>query len=136
MPVLRDADSVLFGAQNICRALAERTATRRRIVWPEDLRDPLSRNAHELVWHGMAAQVQILMGTLIGKLPAENIFFAKARTGLEGSLAWLDAHLADVLRSFPTERDLSLFEVALYSLVEHLQFGPTVSVEGHAALMS
>ena len=136
MPILRDGDSVLFGAQNICRALAERAATPVRIVWPEDLRDVLSRNAHELVWHCMAAQVQILMGMHIGELPAENIFFAKARTGLEGALGWLDEHLADVLKSFPQQRSLSLFEVALYCLVDHLELGPTVSVKGHASLLS
>jgi glutathione S-transferase len=136
MPILRDADSVLFGAQNICRALAERAATPTRIVWPEDLRDVLSRNAQELVWHGMAAQVQILMGTHLAKLPAENVFFAKARSGLEGALGWLDEHLADVLASLPQQRSLSLFEVALYCLFDHLQFGPTVSVESHASLLS
>jgi glutathione S-transferase len=136
MPILRDADSVLFGAQNICRALAERAAAPARIVWPEDLRDVLSRNAQELVWHGMAAQVQILMGTHLAKLPAENVFFVKARTGLEGALGWLDEHLADVLTSFPQQRSLSLFEVALYCLIDHLQFGPTVSVESHASLLS
>jgi glutathione S-transferase len=136
MPVLRDGDSVLFGAQNICRALAERAATPVLIVWPEDLRDVLSRNAQELVWHCMAAQVQILMGTHVGELPAENIFFAKARTGLEGSLGWLDEHLADVLTSFPRQRSLSLFEVALYCLIDHLEFGPTVSVRSHASLLA
>ena len=33
---------------------------------------PPSGNAQELVWHCMAAQVQILMGTHIGELPAET----------------------------------------------------------------
>jgi glutathione S-transferase len=136
MPVLRDGDSVLFGAQNVCRALAERAATPLQIVWPEDLRDVLSRNAQELVWHCMAAQVQILMGTDIGELPAENIFFVKARTGLEGALGWLDEHLPDVLTSLPRQRSLSLFEVALYCLIDHLEFGPTVSVKSHASLLS
>jgi glutathione S-transferase len=136
MPILRDGDSVLFGAQNICRALAERAATPARIVWPEDLGDVLSRNAQELVWHGMAAQVQVLMGTYVGKLPAENVFFAKARAGLEGTLGWLDEHAADVLLSLPQQRSLSLFEVSLYCLIEHLQFGPTVSVDNYPSLLS
>jgi glutathione S-transferase len=134
MPVLGDGDSVLFGTQNICRALAERAATPARIVWPEDLRDVLSRNAHELVWHGMAAQVQILMGTDIGELSPQNVFLAKARAGLEGALAWLDAHLTEVLDSMPEERRLSLFEVALYCLIDHVRFGRTVDVESHASL--
>ncbi len=29
----------------------------------------------------MAAQVQLVMGTVLGKLPADNMFFVKARTG-------------------------------------------------------
>lgn len=136
MPILRENDSVLFGAQNICRALAERTATPARIVWPEDLSDVLSRNAQELVWHCMAAQVQTLMGTHVGKLPVDNVFFAKARAGLEGALGWLDEHAADVLTALPQQRNLSLFEVALYCLIDHLQFGPTVPVANYASLLS
>jgi len=38
--------------------------------------------------------------------------------------------------ALPKQRDLSLFEVALYCLVDHLQFGPTVSVENHQSLMA
>ena len=136
MPILRENDSVVFGAENICRAVAERAATPARIVWPEDLGDVLSRNAQELVWHCMATQVQILMGTHVGKLPRDNVFFAKARAGLEGGLGWLDEHAADVLAALPQQRNLSLFEVALYCLIEHLQFGPTVAVSNHASLLS
>lgn len=136
MPVLRENHSVLFGAQNICRALAERAATPARIVWPEDLSDALSRNAQELVWHCMAAQVQILMGEHVGKLPVNNVFFSKARAGLEGSLDWLDEHAADVVTALPKQRDLSLFEVALYCLIDHLQFGPTVPVANYTSLLS
>ena len=51
LPILRANGSVLFGAQNICRALAERASKPARIVWPEALSDDLSRNAQELVWH-------------------------------------------------------------------------------------
>ena len=135
MPILREDTSVLYGAQNICRALAERATTSPQIVWPEDLNDTLSRNAQELVWHGMAAQVQLLMGKYVGELPADNVFFAKARAGLKGSLGWLDEHAAEVVTALPKERDLSLFEVALFCLVDHLQFGPTVSVAHYTSLL-
>ncbi|MEJ1962602.1 MAG: glutathione S-transferase N-terminal domain-containing protein [Gammaproteobacteria bacterium] len=140
LPILRAEGSVLFGAQNICRAVAERafaagTGNSRRIVWPEELRDDLSRNAQELVWHGMAAQVQIVFGTLVGKLPPGNIYFSKARAGLEGSLAWLDTHLGEALRALPTPRDLSLFEVSLFCLVEHIAFRGPLRVDGYASLV-
>src|SRR6185295_17270467 len=107
LPILRLQDSVLFGALNICRALDERAERPARIVWPEEQRSTLSRNAQELVWHGMAAQVQLVMGASIGKLPAENVYFKKARVGLEGSLQWLDSHVTDVISDLPAPRGLS-----------------------------
>jgi glutathione S-transferase len=125
---------VLFGAHNICRAIAEQAGKPAQIVWPEQVTDNLSRNAQELVWHCMAAQVQLVVGTIIGKLPAENIYFAKARAGLEGSLRWLDRQLADALRVLPPRRDLSLFEVSLFCLTEHLGFRGTIAVEQYPAL--
>jgi glutathione S-transferase len=134
LPILRTDTGVVFGALNICRTLAERATRPARIVWPEDLRDELSRNAQEMVWHAMAAQVQIIMGTAIGKLPADNVFFVKIRAGLEGALSWLDANLAESLRLLPTPRDLSVFEVSLFCLIEHLSFRITVPVTPYRAL--
>jgi len=96
LPILRHRGQTVFGALNLCRAIADESAASSHsaaIVWPEDLRDATSRNAQELVWHAMAAQVQLVMGTVLAKLPEDNVFFVKARAGLEGSLAWLDANL-------------------------------------------
>ena len=136
LPVLRVNGSTLFGAQNICRALAEHSDRGIRIVWPEDLTDPPSRNAQELVWHGMAAQVQLVLGVAICKLPADNTYFVKAREGFDGALRWLDRNLAEVLGRLPPARDLSLFEVSLFCLVDHLTFRPTVSITSYPALVS
>jgi glutathione S-transferase len=136
LPVLRMGDSTLFGAQSICRALAEHSSDAARIVWPEDLRDPLSRNAQELVWHAMAVQVQLAFGILICRLPADNVYFVKAREGFNGSLLWLDAQLADVCRLLPPARTLSVFEVSLFCLVDHLTFRPTVPIAPYRALGS
>lgn len=139
LPILRTRTSVLFGAQNICRAIAEEAASPKRldlsIIWPEDLRDDRSRNAQELVWHCSATQVQLVMGTLINGLPADNPFFAKARTGFENSLAWLDENHSACMAALPA-RDLSLFEVSLYCLIEHLVFRPTLAVDSFASLMA
>jgi hypothetical protein len=140
LPILRAGTSVLFGAQNICRAIAERAeatkrATPARVVWPEELRDDLSRNAQELVWHCSAAQIQLVMGTVINSLPADNPFFTKARTGFGNSLQWLDQNLAACLRTLPP-RDLSLFEVSLYCLIDHLVFRPTLPVDPFGSLMA
>jgi hypothetical protein len=105
------------------------------VIWPEELRDDLSRNAQELVWHGAATQVQLVMGTVINSLPADNPFFTKARTGFENSLRWLDGKLAACMQVLPP-RDLSLFEVSLHCLVEHLIFRPTLPLEAYSALMA
>jgi hypothetical protein len=140
LPILRTGSSVLFGAQNICRAVTERAEAAKReapprVVWPEELRDDLSRNAQELVWHCSATQVQLVMGTVINSLPADNPFFTKARTGFENSLRWLDRNLGACLRVLPA-RDLSLFEVSLHCLVEHLVFRPTLPVDPFGSLMA
>lgn len=135
LPILMIDGAPLFGAANLCRAIAERAGPH-RVVWPEALVDATSRNAHELVSHCLAAQVQLVMGTVISRLPADDAFFVKLRTGLEGSLAWLDANLAAVLAPLPPERDLSLFETSLFCLVEHLRFRPTVAIDRHERLVA
>ncbi len=132
LPALRrDDGSLLVGTENICRVLARDA----RIVWPEDVRDDLGRNAQELVEHAMAAQVQWVMGTMVGKLDGSHPFFAKIRAGFEGALAWLDANVDRVLAALPA-RDASLFEIELFCLVEHLVFRRSLPVAGYPALVA
>lgn len=133
LPSLRRGNSVLFGAQNICHALAEIAGPTLRIVWPEALRDDLSRNAQELVWHAMGAQVQLVFGTMVAKLPADNVYFAKSRVGLDNSLHWLDRHAMQIFAALPA-RDISLLEVALFCLLEHLTFRATLPLAPYPAL--
>jgi glutathione S-transferase len=136
LPILRVDGQVIFGAQNICRVLvehAEASGRGARVVWPEQLASPAARNAQELIWHAMSAQVQLVMGTVIAGLPSDNVFFAKARAGLEGSLDWLDARCDEVLVALPP-RELSLLEVSLLCLVEHLLFRPTVTLQRYERL--
>jgi glutathione S-transferase len=136
LPILRRGASTLFGTLNICRALAESVGATAQIEWPEDRSDALARNAQELVWHCMATQVQLLIGTVIGKLPADNIFFVKARTGLDGSLHWLDAHLASVLAGRRAHCRLSVFEVSLFCLIEHVRWRETAATDHCAHLIA
>lgn len=135
IPTLRRSGSLVFGTENICRSLAELARPPRRIIWPEALREDVCRNAQELVWHCMAAQVQLVLGTMVAKLPAENVYFAKGRAGFEGALRWLNAHVEDALRVLPTERELSLLEVTLFCLLEHLTFRGTLAVEPYPTLV-
>lgn len=128
LPILRIGEEVVFGTENICRAMADRAQESVAVVWPEQLRSNVSRNAQELVWHCMNTQVQIVFGTVVAKLPAENLYFEKARIGFAGALGWLDAHLSDALNALPASRQLSLFEVSLFCMIEHLHFRQTLPV--------
>ncbi len=134
LPILRAGDEVVFGTENICRALADRAGAAEDIVWPEQLRGSLSRNAQELVWHCMNAQVQIVFGTLVAKLPGDNLYFEKARAGFEGALAWLESHVGAALQALPAQRRLSMFEASLFCMIEHLHFRKTVPVDQYSAL--
>jgi glutathione S-transferase len=134
IPSLQVDGLTLFGTDNVCRALAERAPMRRQIVWPEDVRDGIARNAQELAWHGMDAQVQLVAGPVLGNLPADNGYLTKARLGFEGALGWLDLHLEHVVSSLPPARDVSFFEVMLLCLVEHLAFRPTLPLAPYPRL--
>jgi glutathione S-transferase len=128
IPTLAVGGARLFGTENICRRLVELAGRRGdpRVILGEDLRGDLHRNAQEMVWHAMAAQVQLVVGVRFSKLPTDNVLFAKGRRGLLGALGWLDAHVDDVLATLPADRALSLLEVSLFCLVEHVAFRPMV----------
>ena len=125
LPVLKMGDEVIFGAENICRALADAAPEHRRITWPEEVRGVQARNAQELVWHAMQAQVQLGFGTQIAMLPAESVYFVKADTGLRNVLEWLDERVGPIMDALPP-RDLSMLEASLFCLIEHLAFRTTV----------
>lgn len=131
IPTLHVGDSALFGTDNICNRLVELAgrADDARIVRSGHLTTDLLRSAQELVWHAMSVQVQLVIGVRIAKLPAENAFFVKARLGLHGALKWLDERLDVVLAALPAPRDLSVFEVSLFCLVEHIEFRPMVPLD-------
>lgn len=131
LPTLHIGTTTVFGTENICRTLIEHAcrAGDPRIVLPEHTSDAVVRCAQELVWAGMLAQVQLRVGVAVAKLPADNVFFVKAAAGLTGALTWLEERLDDVLQRLPAQRELSLFEVALFCLIEHIAFCPTVPLE-------
>lgn len=135
LPVLRLGGEAVFGTENICRTLAERFPGEVRILWTEQLPGAATRNAQEMVWHAMAAQVQLVFGIQAAGLPAGNLYFAKAAEGMAQVLAWLDAHIDGVLAALPS-RETSLFEVTLFCLLEHLDFRPTVGWADHPGLRS
>ncbi len=121
MPLLRIGEDAVFGAENICRRLALAATNDLSVTWTEHLRWLDLRNAQELVWQAMAAQTQLVFGLQLAGLPADNVYFAKARVGLSAILDWLEARLPRLLRRLP-KRDLSLFEASLFCLLTHIAF--------------
>jgi glutathione S-transferase len=81
IPTLHVGDDLLFGTDNICRRLAELAgrADDPRVILSHRVTSDLVRCAQELVWHAMAAQVQLALGVGLASLDAENAFFAKVR---------------------------------------------------------
>jgi glutathione S-transferase len=136
VPTLHVGDASLFGTDNICRKLAEVAGRDRdpRVVRTEHLQADVARNAQELVWHAMGAQVQLLVGTVYGSLPADDAFFVKARTGMEGALRWLETHLERVVGHLPAPRDVSVLEVTTFCLLDHIAFRPTVQLTAFPTL--
>ena len=131
IPTLHVGTAALFGTENICRELAKLAGRSNdsRVVLPHQVTSVLAQSAQELVWHAMTVQVQLVVGLRLAKLPTESIFFTKATTGMNGSLAWLDERLGQVLAELPSPRDVSVFEVSLFCMVEHIVFRPTLSLE-------
>lgn len=140
LPSMRRGGSTLFGTENICRALADMAPEGdKKVVWPEQLGSVLARNAQELVWHGFASQVTLVLGTVVHDLPADNPFFVKVRAGFEGALGWLNENVDEVVTALDhtvDDRKLSLLEVSLFCLATHLQFRPTVPPDSYPKLIS
>lgn len=137
IPTLHVGDSSLFGTENICRRLTEIAGRARdpHVVLSEHLTGDVARCAQELVWHAMAAQVQLLVRAA-ANLPSDDLFFAKVRAGMEGALAWLETHVEEALAELPSPRDVSLLEVTLFCLVEHVAFRPIVPLAGYPKLQA
>ncbi len=136
IPTLHVDGEALFGTDSICRKLAAIAGRESDggVVLSHHVTGDQARSAQELVWHAMGAQVQLVVGVRLANLPADSVFFTKATAGLLGSLGWLDAHLDRVLARLPAPRDVSVLEVTLFCLVEHLVFRPTVSLDAFPAL--
>lgn len=132
IPILRTPDGEWFGSLNICRELWRRSGRKLRVVWPEDLAQPLLANAQELVVQAMSTEVTVLMSRLFGE--SDGAHAAKLMQSLVNSVAWLDQHVDEVLAQLPASRDLSYLELTLYCLVRHLPFREALSTEPYARL--
>jgi len=124
VPALLLEDGPLFGSLPICRELARRSTRPLKIVWPEDLTEPLLANAQEITTEAMATQVLVIKSRL-SRLEPKIPLRAKAEASLRQSVGWLDARLPRILERLPP-RDRSFLEVGLFCLGTHLDFRETM----------
>lgn len=133
LPALRVGDDTVWGSLNACRLLARQVdGGEARVFWLEDARTPLLMNAHEIVVHAMAAQVEVVFHEIVSKRPPDATS-RKRRESLLGCLAWLDAHLDAIRAQLPGER-IALLDLMLYCLLEHLPFRNPVDLSDMPAL--
>lgn len=121
LPALRQDGVVVWGSQNVCRALARSLpGGESRVFWAEDARTPLLMNAHEIVAHTMAVQVEVVFHEVVSKRPPDAAS-RKRRASLLNCLAWLDANLPAIQAELPADR-IRMFELGLFAVLEHFGF--------------
>jgi glutathione S-transferase len=133
VPVLVDEHGPLYGTENICRALAQRSGARDRVVLRGDVTNRLVANAEEMILHVMNSGVALIMSAATGdgRPPPP-----KVRPSLENALAFLDGHVEKVRASLPPDRALSFAETALFCVVRHLPFREVMQVDAYPSLLA
>jgi len=134
VPSLRTPEGTWLGTINICRELARRSPVAGRLVWPEDLTDPLTSNAQELVLDAMETEVNIIMGR-VAKLGDDHALLTKPFARLRGMAAWLDTHLDSAIARLP-ERRLSYLEATAFAFTAHVEFRGIMSLEPFPKLVA
>jgi hypothetical protein len=132
IPILRTPGAQWFGCLNICRELWRRSAPKPRVIWPEELEQPLLANAQELILQAMSTEVTLLMARFFGESAGPHA--AKLGHSLTNSIEWLERNVEEVLAELPPDRDLSFLELTLYCLVRHLPFREVLSTEPYTKL--
>lgn len=120
LPVLQHGDASVYGALAICRHLETLASGAPPIVWPEHRRQPLLLNAHELLAHLMAVQVEVVFHEFVEKRPPDAAS-RKRRQSLLNCLDWFEQHLDALLATTPPG-SIDILQVGLFCLLEHLPF--------------
>ena len=133
IPSLQTPRGVWFGSLNVCRELWRQSNPRPRVVWPEDLDEPLLANAQELVLQAMSTEVSLIMGKLAGTSDS-SAHHTKMQQSLVNMMSWLEGNTTSVLAALPQPRDLSYLEVTLFCLVTHLEFRGVLPTASYSEL--
>ncbi|MEQ1512122.1 MAG: glutathione S-transferase family protein [Lysobacteraceae bacterium] len=121
LPALRQGDTVVWGSLNACRWLARQADDGvARVFWPEQAGSALAMNAHEVLAHAMAVQVEVVFHEIVSKRPPDAAS-RKRRASLLQCLGWLDRHSQDIRVELPQEK-IAIFDLGLFCLLEHLPF--------------
>ena len=128
LPVLETGGGRVFGTLNICRTIAAEAGRADDVYWPEQADTPLLLNAHELLAHAMAAQVEVVLHEQVMRRPPDAAS-TKRRDSLLACLAWLDAQLESVLPEV-RQRPVSWFELSLFALLAHIPFRNPLQLDG------
>lgn len=121
LPALRCGEATVWGSLNACRWLALQTPDgQRRVHWPEQAISALAMNAHELLAHAMAVQVEVVFHEIVSRRPPDATSH-KRRTSLGGSLQWLDSNWRGIRAELPQGK-IAIFDLGLFCLLEHLPF--------------
>lgn len=121
LPAVRQGDTVVWGSLNACRWLARQTDDgTARVFWPEQAGSARCMNAHEVLAHAMAVQVEVVFHEIVSKRPPDAASL-KRRASLMQCLSWLDRHSHDVREGFPSGK-IAIFDLGLFCLLEHLPF--------------
>ena len=131
VPVLIDAQGPLFGTENICREITERSGARVRVVLRGDVAKRIVANAEELVLHVMSTGVALIM-TKIAAPDAPPP--PKLMPSLTNALVHLNESIDETLEMLPNDRVLSFFEVAVFAAVTHLSFRQVADVSPYERL--
>ena len=134
VPSLRTPEGTWFGSLNVCRELARRATVPTRLVWPEDLPDPLCANAQEVVLDAMGTGVVIITAR-IGGVADDSPTLVKPLVRLNAAVTWLEKNLEPALASLPEPR-LSFLEVSAFCLLTHLGFRGLGSIEDQPSLVA
>jgi glutathione S-transferase len=134
VPSLRTPEGTWFGSLNVCRELARRTALPARLVWPEDLTDPLSANAQEIVLDAMGTGV-VIVTARGAEIPDDSPSLVKPFARLEAAIAWLESSLDSAIATLP-ERQVSFLEVSAFCLLTHLGFRGLGTIDDRPRLLA